>query len=90
MARIVLTDELWGQLEPIMKSFGCKSSKNNRNVMEAILWKIRTGAQWREVPVELCPWKTAFNRFNRWAQKGEAKTNKRPFRFQSKVSPAGP
>lgn len=70
MARIVLTDELWGQLEPIMKSFGCKSSKNNRNVMEAILWKIRTGAQWREVPVELCPWKTAFNRFNRWAQKG--------------------
>lgn len=38
--------------------------------MEAILWKIRTGAQRREVPVELCPLKTAFNRFNRWAQKG--------------------
>ncbi len=27
--------------------------------MEAILWKIRTGAQWREVPSDLCPWKTA-------------------------------
>jgi hypothetical protein len=70
MPRIVLNDDLWGQLQPIMRSHGCKSSKNNRNVMEAILWKIRTGAQWREVPAELCPWKTAFNRFNRWAQKG--------------------
>lgn len=70
MARIVLNDDLWNQLQSIMRSHGCKSSKNNRNVMEAILWKIRTGAQWREVPTELCPWKTAFNRFNRWAQKG--------------------
>jgi transposase len=70
MSRIVLNDDLWGQLQEIMKSKGCKSSKNNRNVMEAILWKIRTGAQWREVPADLCPWKTAYNRFNRWAQKG--------------------
>ena len=70
MSRIVLNDDLWGQVLPIMRSKGCKFSKNNRNVMEAILWKIRTGAQWREVPVQLCPWKTAFNRFNRWAQKG--------------------
>lgn len=70
MARIVLNDELWGQLQPIMKSMGCKSSKNNRNIMEAILWKIRTGSTWRDVPGELCPWKTAYNRFNRWTQKG--------------------
>lgn len=70
MARIALTDSLWHQLQCIMTSKGCKKSANNRNVIEAILWKIRTGAQWREVPPELCPWKTAFNRFNRWAQKG--------------------
>lgn len=69
MARVVLTDEIWCQLQVIMKSKGCKFSKNNRNVMEAILWKIRTGATWRDIPQELCPWKTAYNRFNRWAQK---------------------
>lgn len=69
MARVVLTDEIWCQLQEIMKSKGCKFSKNNRNVMEAILWKIRTGATWRDIPQELCPWKTAYNRFNRWAQK---------------------
>jgi len=50
MSRIVLNDERWGQLEPIMKSIGCKFSKNNRNAMEAILWKIRTGSTWRDVP----------------------------------------
>jgi transposase len=38
--------------------------------MEAILWKIRTGSPWRDRPSELCPWSTAFNRFNRWAQAG--------------------
>ena len=69
MARVVLTDEIWCQLQVIMKSKGCKFSKNNRNVMEAILWKIRTGATWRDIPQELCPWKTAYNRFNRWSQK---------------------
>src|SRR5688572_30036556 len=38
--------------------------------MEAILWKLRTGAPWRDIPNDLCPWKTAYNRFNRWACKG--------------------
>ena len=69
MARTVLTDSLWQQLEVILRSKNSKKSKNNRDVMEAILWKIRTGATWRDVPQELCPWKTAFNRFNRWAKK---------------------
>ena len=70
MARTALTDSLWQQLQWIMTSKGCKKSANNRNVMEAILWKIRTGAQWREIPPEFCPWQTAFGRFNRWAKRG--------------------
>jgi transposase len=65
MSRVVLTDSLWTELEAVMRSKGCKKSKNNRNVMEAILWKLRTGAQWREVPEKFCPWSTAYNRFNR-------------------------
>ena len=70
MLRTVLTDSLWDQLQFIMRSKGCKKSKNNRNVMEAILWKLRTGSPWRDVPEKLCPWQTAYNRFNRWAKKG--------------------
>ena len=70
MIRTALTDDMWLQLQKVFKEFGCREFKNSRYVMEAILWKLRTGAPWREVPREFCPWQTAFNRFNRWAKKG--------------------
>jgi len=70
MTRQVLTDDLWAQLQATMKSKGCHKWKNDRIIMEAILWKLRTGAPWRDLPAAFCPWKTAYNRFNRWAKKG--------------------
>ena len=70
MVRRVLDDELWKQLQSAMKKHGCHQWKNDREIMEAILWKLRTGAPWRDVPSEFCPWKTAYNRFNRWSSKG--------------------
>ncbi len=70
MARQALTDNLWEQLQVTMKKHGCYQKENNRAVMEAILWKLRTGAPWRDIPKELCPWKTAYNRFNRWSKNG--------------------
>lgn len=70
MARQALTDNLWGQLQVTMKDHGCYQTGNGRDVMEAILWKLRTGAPWRDIPEELCPWQTAYNRFNRWSKNG--------------------
>ena len=70
MTRRMLTDAIWEELKIVMKAKGCHHWKNDRQVMEAILWKLRTGAPWRDIPTELCPWKTAYNRFNRWAKKG--------------------
>ena len=70
MTRRMLTDEYWAKLLSVMISKGCYDAKNGREVMEAILWKLRTGSPWRDIPKEFCPWQTAFGRFNRWAQKG--------------------
>ncbi|WP_228153552.1 IS5 family transposase [Acinetobacter sp. ACNIH4] len=70
MARTLLTDAIWQQIQDTMRLHGCYRSKNSRNIMEAILWKLRTGATWRDIPQEFCPWQTAYNRFNRWASKG--------------------
>ena len=70
MLRTVLTDDMWNQLIVIMKSNGCRIHSNSRQVMEAIIWKLRVGAPWRDIPPNFCPWTTAFNRFNRWAKKG--------------------
>ncbi len=70
MARIVLIDNTWKQLQSTMKAHDCHTWNNDRQVMVAILWKLRTGAQWREILSELCPWETAYNRFNKLSKKG--------------------
>lgn len=70
MARKALTDTLWEQLQATMIEHGCYQTQNSREVMEAILWKLRTGAPWRDIPKELCSWQTAYSRFNRWSKTG--------------------
>lgn len=70
MARRMLTDEIWFQLRATMEAHGCYDTKNSRDVMEGILWKLRVGCPWEDLPKEFGPWKTAYNRFNRWAQAG--------------------
>ncbi len=67
MARKALTDTLWNQLQSTMIKYGCYQTQNSREIMEAILWKLRTGAP---IPEELCSWKTAYSRFNRWSKTG--------------------
>ena len=70
MTRRALRDEIWTQLLTLMTAKGCYDAKNGREVMEAILWKLRTGSPWRDIPKEFCPWETAYGRFNRWSEKG--------------------
>ena len=70
MARRMITDAIWLQLQSTMESHGCYDTKNSREVMEGILWKLRVGCPWYDIPEEFCPWKTAFNKFNRWAKSG--------------------
>lgn len=70
MVKRVLSDSIWEQLQVTMKTKGCHCCQNDRDIMEAILWKLRTGAPWRDLPTAFCPWKTAYNRFNHWAKKG--------------------
>jgi transposase len=70
MPRRMLTDEIWLQLQTTMHAHGCYDTKKSRDVLEGILWKLRVGCPWEDIPEAFCPWKTAYNRFNRWSEKG--------------------
>ena len=73
MARMVLDDALWSKLEKLLpvRKKGGRPAHNNRIFIEAVCWVIRTGAPWRDMPLEYGSWKTAYNRYNRWCKSGE-------------------
>ena len=39
-------------------------------MVEAILWRLRTGAPWRDLPERYGPWPTVYTRFWRWTRTG--------------------
>ncbi len=39
-------------------------------MLEAIIWVLRTGAPWRDLPDGFGPWETAYGRFRRWVEVG--------------------
>ncbi|WP_149026388.1 IS5 family transposase [Acetobacter aceti] len=69
MERFVLTDAQWAQIEPHclgkLTDPG-RSGRNNRLFMEAVLWIVRTGSPWRDLPAVFGNWSTAFRRFSDW------------------------
>lgn len=71
--RDVITDEMWEWMEPLLPSSDGKPGRpfrDHRLMMEAICWRLRTGAPWRDVPERFGPWQTVWDRFNRWANDG--------------------
>jgi transposase len=70
MTRHILSENVWGNLEGALRRSGAYLTKTTKITVEAILWRTRTGAPWRDLPEEFGPWQTAYNRFNRWAKAG--------------------
>ena len=42
-------------------------------MLEAMIWVLRTGAPWRDLPPEYGSWNSVYTRFSRWSQKGVLK-----------------
>lgn len=68
--QIDLTDEEWVLLEPVMPKRRIHDRVDDRKVMNAIFYVLRTGAPWRSLPERYGPYTTAYNRFNRWSRRG--------------------
>jgi transposase len=44
------------------------TAKDNRLFLEAVLWKVRVGGPWRDLPPGFGSWNSVFRRFRRWAE----------------------
>ena len=68
-----LSDENWKLLEshlPGRKGVWGGIAKDNRLFINAVLWLLRTGAPWRDLPPDYGDWKNTHRRFCRWRDKG--------------------
>ena len=48
---------------------------DDRKVLNGIFFVLRTGTPWRDLPERYGPYTTVYNRFNRWAKKGDLAPN---------------
>src|SRR5512136_3445651 len=71
-----LTDEQWAVLEPVFRhpprppGKAGRPQREPRGVVEAILWVLRTGAPWADLPGRYPPYQTCHRRFQQWVKTG--------------------
>src|SRR5215207_9125553 len=68
-----LTDDEWQVLEPYVPPVewgGRPADYARREIVNAILYVVRTGCQWRYLPHDLPPWKTVYTYFRVWRLDG--------------------
>ena len=71
-----LTNEQWEVLEPLIPEPVRRADgrgrpwRNSRDVLNGILWVLRTGAPWRDLPERYPPYQTCHRRFQRWNEEG--------------------
>ncbi len=74
MSRLLrLRDDQWQRVEallPPQHDTGGRPAKPHRPIVEAMIWVLRTGAPWRDVPVAYGPWQSVYTRFSRWSKSG--------------------
>lgn len=68
-----LSDEMWARVEsvlPPVKGPMGRPMRDHRLLVEAAIYRYRTGIAWRDLPVEFGPWQTAWKRHYRFSTDG--------------------
>jgi len=71
-----LSDAQWAFIEPLLPALPKRSDgrgrpwRDSRQVLNGILWVLRTGAQWSEMPHRYPPYQTCHRRFQQWQAAG--------------------
>jgi hypothetical protein len=68
-----LTDGRWARIAPLLPPQHPRTGRPNhdhRTILGGILWVMRTGSAWRDLPVHFGPWETVHSRYTRWRKAG--------------------
>ena len=68
----VLTDDQWQRIAPHLPEHppspkGGRPRADDRECLEGLLWLLRTGARWQDIPVDLPSGSTCWRRLQEWA-----------------------
>ena|SRR5262252_7467542 len=67
MHRGELTDEQWAKLAPLLPAPAAgRPPIDHRRMLNGMLWILRTGAPWRDLPPRYGRWNSVWRRFSRW------------------------
>ena len=73
MGQYELSTSQWQRMEgflPGRPGYVGVTAKDNRSFVNGVLWVLRSGAQWKDLPQEYGNWKSVHKRFTRWARSG--------------------
>jgi transposase len=73
MYRGDLTNAQWERLQPLLPPQKPKTGRpavDHRRVLNGMLWLLRTGAPWHDLPERYGPWRTVASRLYRWQRAG--------------------
>jgi transposase len=68
-----LTAEQWERIRGLLPPESGREGRpsiDNRQMVNAIRWVLKTGAPWRDLPPHYPRWKTVHSRFSRWCRRG--------------------
>jgi transposase len=67
-----IADDQWQRIRDLLPGRAGqpgKAGKDNRLFVNAVLWILKTGAPWRDLPERFGKWYVVYKRFNRWSIK---------------------
>ena len=73
MGRHELTDAEWDAIADLLPSGEGRRGRpwnDHRRTMNAMVWILRTGAPWRDLPEKYGPWQSVYDRFSRYEKDG--------------------
>jgi transposase len=73
--RYELTDKEWNQIKDLLPNNTNKTKrgrppKDDRIMLNAMIWLARSGAPWRDLPERYGPWESVYSRFHKWINDG--------------------